>query len=163
MQVDDTRFLFAYDRWATRRILAASVGLGGTSWEAPNAIGERGLAGILIHQLGAHQRWRHGLSDSPETPRPEKGPLPSIEALSESWEQEWRDLDAWLDGMDDAFVARTDDGVPIWQMLAHVVNHGTQHRAEAAALLTDAGHSPGDLDMIDFAEELARGTSRETG
>ena len=159
MQVDDIRFLFAYDRWATRRILAACAGLGGNSWAAPNAIGERGLGGILVHQLGAHQRWRHGLSDSPASPSPEKGSLPSIEDLTASWEQEWRDLDAWLDRVDDAFVARTDEArVPFWQMLAHVVNHGTQHRAEAAALLTDAGHSPGDLDMIDFAEELARGT-----
>jgi uncharacterized damage-inducible protein DinB len=160
MQIGDIRYLFGYDRWATRRILAACAGLGGNTWAAPNAIGERGLGGILIHQLGAHQRWRHGLSDSSESPRLEKGPLPSIEALTESWEQEWRDLDAWLARVDDAFLARTDElGVPFWQMLAHVVNHGTQHRAEAAALLTDAGHSPGDLDMIDFAEELARGTA----
>ena len=48
------------------------------------------------------------------------------------------------------------DGVPMWQMLAHVVNHGTQHRSEAAVILTDAGRSPGDLDMIFFAEELAQ-------
>ena len=40
-------------------------------------------------------------------------------------------------------------------MLVHVVNHGTQHRSEAAAILTAEGHSPGELDLFNYAEEQA--------
>jgi uncharacterized damage-inducible protein DinB len=43
-------------------------------------------------------------------------------------------------------------GLPLWKMLAHVDNHGTQHRSEAALALTAMGHSPGDLDYLDFVE-----------
>jgi len=42
----------------------------------------------------------------------------------------------------------------LWQAMVHLVNHGTQHRSEAAALLTDFGHSPGDIDLIYFLSEL---------
>jgi uncharacterized damage-inducible protein DinB len=159
VQVGDIRYLFDYDRWATGRILDAvdsNGALDEATWSAPNAIGERGLGGILVHHLGASLRWRHGLAETGETPRPERGRLPAPSAMRQLWEAEWVALDGWLATLDDEWLANTDDGVAFWQMLAHVVNHGTQHRAEAAALLTAVGRSPGDLDMIDFAEARAK-------
>jgi uncharacterized damage-inducible protein DinB len=42
-----------------------------------------------------------------------------------------------------------DDSIPRWLIVAHVVNHGTNHRTELARYLTDRGHSPGDLDLLD--------------
>jgi uncharacterized damage-inducible protein DinB len=157
MGPSDVRYLFDYDRWASRRILAAAAGVDEATWSAPNAIGERGLGGILVHALGAHQRWRNGLAETGVTPRPEREALPSPSGMAEAWDAEWAAFDPWLATLDDAWLVRTGDGVAFWQMLAHVVNHGTQHRSEAAALLTAAGRSPGDLDMIFFAEELAAG------
>ena len=38
----------------------------------------------------------------------------------------------------------------LWHCLVHVVNHGTQHRSEAAAILTSFNCSPGDLDFTVF-------------
>jgi uncharacterized damage-inducible protein DinB len=57
----------------------------------------------------------------------------------------------------DGFVAYVLEGVSVWQMLVHVVNHGTQHRAEAAVLLTGEGRSPGELDLISYAERADGG------
>lgn len=156
MQADEIRFLFAYDRWATRRVLAVLDGLDPGLWARTDMVGERGLGEILVHHLGASQRWRHSFQDTGEEPEPELEPLPTVDELRDRWEAEWSVVDAWLPTVTDGFVAYVHEGVPVWQMLVHVVNHGTQHRAEAAALLTAEGRSPGELDLIEFAEAHPR-------
>ena len=159
MLAEEIRFLFAYDRWATFRVLSVLDDLDPVAWARTDVVGERGLGGILVHHLGASQRWRIGLETqgTEEGPEPELEPLPTIDELRERWEAEWAAVDAWLPTLTDDVVAYVHEGVPIWQMLVHVVNHGTQHRAEAAALLTAQGRSPGELDLINYAEEQADG------
>jgi uncharacterized damage-inducible protein DinB len=157
MQADEIRFLFAYDRWATRRVLAVLDGLDEAVWGRTQVVDERGLGAILVHQLGASQRWRVMFETGGEGhgPRPEDEPLLTIEELRARWEEEWAAVDAWLPTLTDGFVAYVYGGVPVWQMLVHVVNHGTQHRSEAALLLTAEGRSPGELDLNDYSEEQA--------
>ena len=60
-----------------------------------------GLGGILVHHLGASQRWRHGFQDTGESPGPEDDPLPTIGQLHERWEAEWAAVDAWLSTLTD--------------------------------------------------------------
>jgi uncharacterized damage-inducible protein DinB len=78
--------------------------------------------------------------------------LAEIEA---AWSKDSAELMAYVEQSDDAALQREivlneerGERVPIWQILAHVVNHGTQHRAELARYLTVCGHSPGDLDLL---------------
>ncbi len=154
MHPDEIHTLFDYDRWATRRVLAVVDGLDLTIWARTNVLDERGLGGILVHQLGAAQRWRHAIADTGEEPSPEDEQLLSIDELRARWEAEWAAVDAWMPTITDGLLAYAHEGVPVWVMLVHVVNHSTQHRSEAAALLTAEGHSPGELDLINYAEEL---------
>ena len=55
------------------------------------------------------------------------------------------------------FSYTSTEGTPheriLWQAMAHLVNHGTQHKTEAAAIMTDFGQSPGDIDLIWFLIE----------
>lgn len=157
MTLDDLRFLYGYDQWATRKVLAAAGRLRKRDWPGETTIDRRNLGEILVHALGAHQRWRHGLSEvAGPYPQPERGPMLTVATLTAAWEVEWGKLDAWFATVDDALLAREDDGVPYWQALTHVVNHGTQHRSESAVLLTGAGKSPRDLDMIDYAMTIGK-------
>ena len=157
MQADEIRFLYAYDRWATRRVLAVLDGVDQAVWGRTDIVGERGLGSILVHHLGASVRWRIAFQSEgdEEGPELENEPLPTVNELRELWEAEWAAVDAWLPTVTDGFLAHVFDGVPVWTMMLHVVNHGTQHRSEAAALLTAEGRSPGQLDLANYAEEMA--------
>lgn len=156
MDVADIRFLFAYDRWATEKILAVAAMVPDEEWEESNRIDRRGLGGILTHQLGAHERWRAGWQgvDAPE--RREAGPLPSVAELTDAWVAEWAAIDAYLASLTDDDIDAAFEDTTLWRTMAHVIIHGTQHRSEAAVLLTIVGRSPGDLDLIDFAPVSGR-------
>lgn len=157
MRPSEIEFLYDYDRWATGQVLDASLGLSPESWAADWVIGERGIGGILVHALGAHERWRAGFEGGHRLALREEAPLPAPDELADAWEAEWQAVRSFIAGLDEAALDAPYGEAPLWQALIQLVNHGTQHRSEAAVILTAAGASPGDLDIVRFNFERAHG------
>lgn len=88
--------------------------------------------------------------------------MPDFKGLAARWQQEGDALRQFVASLADDDLNRmvhykTTRGAPmanmLWHLMAHVVNRGAQHRAEAAMLLTGYGYSPGDLDLIVFVHQ----------
>ncbi len=74
--------------------------------------------------------------------------FPDVATLVRAWHADEAKMRAWLDKIDDTDLSTPAfRDVQVWMCLAHVLNHSTQHRSEAAMILTHWGQSPGELDL----------------
>lgn len=162
MNKQDIQLLYQYNNWANKRILDTAANLTVEQFLAPASFPQGGLRGTLTHTLFAEWIWRtRWLGESPsQRIRPED--FPTLASLRMRWMEEEKALHTFIMSLTDeklnaSFQYKTTEGTErvniLWQAMAHVVNHGTQHRSEAAAMLTEFGHSPGDIDMILFLRE----------
>lgn len=163
--------LYDYHDWATGRVLETAAGLEPAKLDEAPLAGLGSLQQILVHALSAEWIWRSRLEGLSPHAMLDPAELPTLAAIRTRWADEHAALRALIAGLDDSALARdlayqTTEGrarvTPRWQILVHLANHGTQHRSEAAALLTALGHSPGDLDMIVFFRAQAARTSQPT-
>jgi uncharacterized damage-inducible protein DinB len=163
MNTQDIQLLYRYNSWANKRILDAAENVSVEQFLAPASYPHGGLRGTLTHTLFAEWLWRKRWQGESPTQRISPDEFPMLASLRARWLEEERNLDAFVDGLTDeklneTFQYKTTRGNNmeniLWHVMAHLVNHGTQHRSEAAAMLTELNHSPGDIDFIVFLREM---------
>ena len=164
MILEATRRLYAYNTEATERILATAEALSPAALTTEVVAAQPSIRDTLVHLCSAQRVhldwWRGAMSGADSWARrfPAED-YPTLESVHAFWSDLREDTDTFLATLQtDADLARTlTRGVingtdeierPLWESMLHVVNHGTQHRSEAALLLTALGHSPGDLDLL---------------
>jgi uncharacterized damage-inducible protein DinB len=164
MQKSEIIALFAYNYWAHNRILTAAAKVRNEDFIAPRPYSHGGLRGTLVHALAAEYLWRVRCQErrSPTGLQLKEEEFADLVALRSRWQQEERAMRGYLDSLPEETLRQTlrytfFDGKEyehqLWQVLLHVVNHGTQHRSEAAVMLTDLGCSPGNIDLSVYLRE----------
>jgi uncharacterized damage-inducible protein DinB len=172
MKIEEIKLIYEYDYWADWRILAACEKVNPEQYFANT--GYRSLHTTLVHKLDSDWGWRLAfqkyfvpLADwkqgSPakqwEGEELTEADLPTLDALKERWRGEEKAMRGYLDSLSDEDLnGIVRYGIPggivrervLWHCLIHVANHGTQHRSEAAEMLTRYGQSPGEVDFTAF-------------
>jgi uncharacterized damage-inducible protein DinB len=161
------RTMYQYSAWANTRILDTAARLRPDQLVAPGGASYDSVRDTLVHTMSAQwtylERW-HGRS-----PRAgfDARSFPDLASIRARWGEIERDTAAFAAAVDEAQLGTVIEYVnfqgekwayPLWQQMVHQVNHATQHRSEAAMLVTHLGHSPGGLDFLYYLD-LRAGTA----
>lgn len=147
------RKLVAYNQWANEKILRAIDGMTAEELAQPVDAYVGSVAKNLQHILVATRIWlaRWKGQTPPTLSEPITAPWADAYAVTHA---EFRAfVEPLTDADADRVVPYKDSrgnpfAVPLDQLITHVVNHGTHHRAETGMLLERRGRSPGDMDYV---------------
>ena len=156
------RVLFQYNAWSTIKILNAAYNVTQEEFLAPAPFPHGSLRGTLVHALFGEWIWRMRWEGTPCASKWKPENFPTFDLLRARWAEETpRLMDFVANVTEERLYSNlkyvSTEGFPhervLWETMAHLVNHGTQHKTEAAAILTEMGHSPGDIDLIVYLNE----------
>jgi len=168
MTPEEVRALYDYNAWANHRVLDSCAVITGQQFTRNLGSSFGSVRDTLVHISGGEwlwlERWR-GRSPS-AMPAPEEFSSPA--SIRGRWAEIERDLLGFVGGLTAEDLARVHEihsltmgtaSSPLWQMLQHLVNHGTYHRGQVATLLRQLGIQPVSTDLIRFYRERAVGQS----
>jgi uncharacterized damage-inducible protein DinB len=150
---------YEYMYWATGRYFAVAESLSdeqlhrslGHSWDDVHA--------TLVHMMSSEwvwfQRW-HGTSPKSHL---NQADYPTLASLKKRWGEVEAEMRAYIrqqsgESLLQPITYSNFRGetfhVPLWQMLAHIVNHETHHRGELAAMFALMGVDHPEDEMIQY-------------
>ena len=149
--VDDFMTLFQYNRWANARVLDTLQSAAGRPVRAVE---------LFSHLLRAQDVWygrvagtAHATLDFWAT-----DPLPACADRLDDSTRRWQTiLDERADDLRQSIAYENSKGTtfetPLRDILTHVANHGTHHRAQIALVLREADVAPPATDYIFYLRE----------
>jgi uncharacterized damage-inducible protein DinB len=162
MTLEDVHSLYAYNSWANHRVLEACAPLDAAKFAQDLHSSFPSVRDTLRHIMLAEWLWlERWLGRSPGFPADEFADLASMRSR---WQEIEADLNAFIRKLSAADLGRIVEykntkghafANPMWQMLQHLVNHGTYHRGQITTMLRQLGATPVTTDLIAFYREQA--------
>lgn len=161
VSADALRSHIDYTAWASLRLVDAAATLSPDDLNHDFRTADRGVLDTLVHTFAADRLWLSRLAGTPH-PGFVTDADRSLAVLQTEWPAVLDRWKQWALGLTDeaalAPLAYVDMrgrhwSQPVWQLVLHVVNHGTHHRGQVAGFLRALGHKPPVLDLVYFYRE----------
>jgi len=158
---EEIQTLYSYNAWANARILDTAEQPSHEQFLSTRGASFDSIRDTLVHTMSAQWLWLERWNGRSPTAAIDARDFAELASIRTRWAGIERDTQVFLGGLSEARLAsiveyRNTKGerwaYPLWQQMLHQVNHATQHRSEAAVMLTQLGHSPGDLDLLHFID-----------
>lgn len=157
MTPQEVRTLFAYNRWANRRLLVAASLLSRDDFRRDLHASFGSVRGTLVHVLWGERRWLQFWQDGTFIPNVGPDDFPDIAALEAGWDGVEQEQQAFVAGLTDERLAAAmsvrDHAYTLGELIQHILNHSTYHRGQVAVLLRQLGHTPPATDYRLFLTE----------
>lgn len=163
MNPDYVAHLVDFHYWSRDRMLAAVDSLTPAQYVQPMGNSFSSVRDTLNHVYGAEWVWYSRWNGVSPTAFPPGEEIPDQATLRERWSAVEGNVRAYLERCGQGELDRvieyrlmsgTAGASPLWQMVAHVVNHATYHRGQVTTMLRQLGApTPGSTDMITYFRE----------
>ena len=146
MNADAFRHLYAYHFAANRKIWDSGVTrLSDVAFTRDGSYSHGSVRDQVLHLMGVDDAWFSEVRDEPMLEPLDDAGRSDRRLIRARWDEvEGRMRDYLASLRDDMLAQRPvpegeDAGLRLWQILIHVVNHGTDHRAQLLRQLNDLG------------------------
>jgi uncharacterized damage-inducible protein DinB len=146
------RILIEYNYASYGRVWDSIATLSDEQFVADIDYAHGSLRNQIVHVATVDVRWVRGLTEQPEARAFNLDPAdyPTRESARTLWDATETEVKAYVTSLTDEDVGRVPQGMggPVWQVVAHLVNHGTDHRAQILRALHDIGAPTFDQDLV---------------
>jgi uncharacterized damage-inducible protein DinB len=158
---DDFVSLFAFNRWADRRVLEACRKLSPEQYVVEPVPGWSSVRSTIVHIAVVTDGWLSGLEGESDQDVLTESDLPTVDDAERLLDRANRVFDGLVPKLKPEWLAtprtlrrRNRTAIlPPWAVLRHVVNHSTYHRGQVAAKLKRLGVEQPATDLIFWALE----------
>lgn len=160
--LDLVRDLYAYNRWANRRMTNVTSAL--SAEEMVREVGGSfpSIRRTLLHLLEADWIWLERWQGRSPASAPREWDLPDHEAIAAKWDVVQSEREVFIAGVEFAALIspiayRNTKGdpfeAPLHELLLHVVNHSTYHRGQITNMLRQLGRQAVATDLVAYQRE----------